>query len=462
MPRKSTAMAVVASAAAAESPRTTRASHSIDLPKEMPEVPTITPDAIFERGPELVSKEEKRIEEEEKHEAPPPKVIFESTPMVKNSVVVPVEVDGESLQDFLQALSKVAGHDCSSLPILEAAKMTYGGGELELEATDLNLWAIVKLKAFGGDQAFQAMLPIARALNIIKRLRTSYNLVKIAMDENNIHFGNYSFPPPGKVEDYPRRPVVMREEALCALPAHYFEEILDRVAPAVSDDVTRQNLCGINLDFEHKVAVATDGHRLHKFKLEQVYVDRLDSLRSAPNVTLSSSFFRFVGAVAGRDWVGLKVSDKQVSAAGEGYAAIMKPVDAAFPPWQQIVPKYKGYWVIDRKDLIDAVKDAQGLCGKEKDKGLTIQVDGITERIMVMAKGPDGERFERRLAGRFNDGPSVLTFGVNPKYLMDAIMSCTGGLIRLAFSKEKDAELSPMTIRGESNDFEAIVTPMRL
>jgi DNA polymerase III sliding clamp (beta) subunit (PCNA family) len=428
-------------------------SPAIRLPPETPP-PTELPPEDVEPKPTAaqISKNELRLLAEAK-DAPVPDKLLESMPMSKPSRVVPVQVSAQMLQDFLDALSHIA---CESVvPILRNVRMSYREAELLLEATDERIWALVRLKAAGGPDGFECVLPLKRARNVVRRIRARYATVPIGLDLDNIHLGNYSLPHGGSIRQYPPRPPLLAEELKVALPASYVSSILKRLGPVVDAKHEKLNLRGIHLDFNDGLAVATDGHRLHFLSLAELRVATRTPNRAPPSVTMTVAFFKFLQAVVDGDWVGLVVNERLVTAAGEDFGILARPLEEGFAQWRSVIAEHRGYWVVDKQVLRQVARDAQAL----ESAHLLLAVDTIGDRLIVRARG-DGATYETALAAQRRGGPSAVRVAVKPSYLYDAVDATGGDLVRLGFDENGD-ELAPLTVRGEDNDFVAVIMPIR-
>lgn len=430
-------------------------SNAIRLPSEMPPPPD-PPAADVEPKPtaEEISKNELRLFDEAKKEAPVPDQLLDSAPMVKPSLVVPVQVSAEMLQDFLDCLSPITRD--SDVPILRNVRMSYREGELLLEATDGRIWALVRLKATGGTDGFECVLPLQRARNVIRRIGARYATASIGVDLANIHLGNYSFPHGGSIREYPPRPPLMPEELKVALPACYVSSILKRLCPAVDPDHSRPNLRGVHLDFNDGLAIATDGHRLHMLALGELKLATRTPNRTPPSVTLTVEFFRFLQSVVERDWVGLIVNQRLVTAAGDDYGILAQPLEEGFVQWRQVLPDHDGFWIVDKEALLQPIRDAQSLGAAQ----LVVAVDTIGEKLIVRTRG-DGATYETTLTARRRGGAAAVRVTLQPRYLREAVEATGGGgLVRLGFD-EDGSELSPVTVRGEDDEFIAVIMPIR-
>lgn len=433
-----------------------RPSPAIRLPDEMPPpAPDLNLEDIDPRPSiEQISHQELRLMDEAK-DAPKPAKVLETAPMLKPSRVVPVQVNGEMFRDFLDALASVA-HEDAAIPILGNVRVTYTEGELLLEATDTRLWALAKLKAIGGRDGFECVLPLKRARNVVRRLLASYSTVSIGVDLESIHLGNYSFPHGGAIRDFPQRQPPAPHELRAILPAHYIDAILSRIAPVVGRDISQEHLHGVHVDFNDGVAVATDGHRLHLLRLAELRVEAKESYRPRPSVTLTTDVFRFLQAVIDREWVGLNVSDKMMTVGGDDFGIMAQPLPGEFPAWRQTVPADSGDWVIDRAAMLELLGDALAL----KARVVRLVLDDLADKLTLTARSDDSELYERSVTAHRKGGSPTVRIGVNPIYLRDAVCAAEGGLVRIGFAAD-DTTLGPITVRGADDEFVAVVMPCR-
>jgi DNA polymerase III sliding clamp (beta) subunit (PCNA family) len=230
------------------------------------------------------------------------KGMLESAPLIKPSLVAPLQVNPALFRQFLDALAIIAG-ETATIPILRNVRMTCRHGEILLEATDGTVWAIARLIARGGDDGFECVLPLSRTLNVVRRISAHYATLSLGIDTESIHIGPYSLPHGGSIRDFPQRMPLQPEELRAALPLHHLKSILERIASVVSTDHERPELRGVHLDFNEGVAVATDGHRLHALVLHDLPIATKNSYRARPSVTLTLAAFEYLRAVVDRQWV---------------------------------------------------------------------------------------------------------------------------------------------------------------
>jgi DNA polymerase III sliding clamp (beta) subunit (PCNA family) len=428
----------------------------IRLPAELPPPLAELPPEVEPAPPaEQVTKNELRLMEERKS-PPPPDRVLENAPFLKPSVVAPVQLNGNLFLQFLDALTSVA-KESADVPIRRNVLLTYTEGELRLEATDDRVWAIARMKAHGGRDGFECVVPLKRARNIVRRMLARYPAMSLGVDGERVHLGDYSFPHGGNIRDFPKRPILLPEELKAALPSLYLHSILERLVGVIDPEHEKPELRGVHLDFEAGVAVATDGYRIHMLGLTELEIVTRKRYRRRPALTLTVELFEYLRSVTERQWVPLVVNEKMVTAAGEDFGVMARPIDGAFVDWQKCVRRDLGYWLIDKAALIETVKDALAVSSES----LELAVDSIGEQLILTAYGPGREVFRRSLRARRKGGLPALRCCVNPQYLRYAIESVEGGLVRLGFDDHEPTR-KPIMVRGEPEDFLAAVMPRTL
>jgi DNA polymerase III sliding clamp (beta) subunit (PCNA family) len=437
-------------------------SWAIPLPEHnLPPSPEIDEDeAIPHPDVEIISAEEERHREQLK-DPPPPETILEATPPVRPSMVPLIEADAELLLGFLAAAELPSLED-GTPPVAGLAKMSFfpaNGSDkprLFLEAANASVWMGVSMSVHGGGaDEHSSVLPIQRAIGVLRRIRTQYNSVYIGMEKEQINFGAYSIPYGGLLENFPNRPPVLIGEVRVAFPAFYVEQVLSKLLPAIGHDISKPQMTGIILDISSRVALSTDGYRMHLVKMPRIPVDTKPGM-SPPMVTVPPIFFKVLAAVVDREWAAVEIGEKQIVAGGSDYAVIAKTVMEGLD-WRKAVPGYKGYWVVDKTSLVGVLTDAMAVAGEGE---VQLNIDALSEKLMVTAKGLDGDRFQKPITAKRFDGPARVCIVVNPRYMLDAAASCAGGLIQLLFDDGKDDKsMAPMMVRGDDEEFLAVIAP---
>jgi hypothetical protein len=433
-------------------------------------------DAIPHPAVEVVSDEERRHQEQMRPKAKVPETLFR-TP-ADPPLVAGAEVDCSVLLGFLNAFEEVSARDCFN-PILSAAKIAYEAdppARLLVEAFGTNLWAMASLDAVAkGVEGFVALVPIRRAVNVLKALQDRADEVVVGVDHMGVGMGPYRVPFAGKVADFPVAPAIRDWEVRAALPATYLDEICDRILP-VQRAPTEPALRGVMLHFEVVrtreaerlmcVALASDGRRLHCLTLPQMAVEtRFESARP-PAVVVSESFFRYLKIMVNREWAALEISEEQILGRGQDFVIAAKATMRGqtmleeATHWRNVALDYPGHWMVDKAELVQLLQEAKQEVGP--DAAVRLQFDALTSELVVSAESDEGDFADSMSGHRVDDCPAVVDVYLDGHYLSDAIRACRGGLIRFGFPASlADQRLEHAVIKGEDDRFKAVIAPLR-
>lgn len=453
-----------------------RQEEAID-PRRIPHRSRLPDDLTPRRPVEVVTEEEVRHESQASRKASLPSDFFRRAPRVEPPLVPGATVSLESLLGFLAAMEAILPPD-SNYPILSSTKIWYepGGSMLFLEAGSHAVWTVVALKVSSGtNKGFQAMLPVQRATNVLTAIRETYPQITIGVDEYGICLGPHTVPFGGLIDDFPDQPVLGDWVARAAMPAFYFREICSRVLLAKSAEFKDIALQGALLDFEYieidgqtKIlctAVATDGARIHILRLPQMVVEVKQSRMRAlpPTITVSAGFFYYMRAIIQHEWAAVEFAANQLTARGEDFLVVARASSEGksmlneLVNWRKMNTEWPGYWLASSVKLGELVK-AAGLRGALECR---LQVDARNETLTITSMAPAGERFSQSISVRGYDAPALVDVRVSVSFLTDALMACMGGLVRLAFNPDiDDQSSSPVVIRGEDEQFKAIIMPI--
>jgi len=279
----------------------------------------------------------------------------------------------------------------------------------------------------------------------------------------------------GKVEDFPAQPILRDWEARAAVPAFYFEEICSRVIPAQGTLGTLKDdrLRGVLLDFDvvdvegHQrilcSAIATDGGRIHIFRMPRVQVQTRAQDALPPPIIVPAKYFSYLRSVANREWTAFEINEEQLIGRGEDYLAVVK---ATMPgkalgnamDWRKVDIRYPGNWTVDRKDLERIAKAA---VDASKEGDIRLRIDSIHESLELCSWGEEGQKFKDRIPARRFDGPPAVQVKLNGHYLLQAVLACKSGLIHLGFQEAlEDQAYSPVVVEGEEENFKAVMMPL--
>ncbi len=133
----------------------------------------------------------------------------------------------------------------------------------------------------------------------------------------------------------------------------------------------------------------------------------------------------------------------------------VKLTEAAFPPYEQVIPNLHERVVIAPRTALTEALRRVSLVSQERSLGVKLVVEAgkVTVCTENPAIGDASEEVEVDYAG------SPVTLGFNARYIVDALAAVEGDEVRLELSKELD----PGVIRNiGGDDFVAVVMPMRI
>lgn len=427
-------------------------------------------DAIPVREVEVVSKEEEKHRRQLEKKAKKPATSFVSSAAVLDRKISGVEVDCETLFGFLAASERAVPVD-KNYPILSSVKLSYEANaeRMFIETNSTNLWTAVAIKATPiGTDGFEVMVPARHARNAANTMRDEFRSVTVGMNEKNFWIGRHCIPSGGRVSDLPPRPVLRKWETRAAVPASYFEEICSRVMNVSSKDPTKPGLHGVLLDFvvaaDRSItctAVGSDGFRMHILDLPQMRIQPRGHA-PPPSLVIGEQFFRYLRTVANREWTALELSETQVNARGEDYQAVASATmkgsaTGGISNWRSVNVDYPGHWAVDRKDFERVLKKTQEEGSDEK---IDIRFDAMHEQLDVWFYNRDSRKTKESIGARRFGGPGAVDVPLNANYLLSAVAACKSGVIRLGFAGVKEQGRSPVTVRGDVDQFKAIVMPI--
>lgn len=183
-----------------------------------------------------------------------------------------LNINRENLVEALRIVNPATGKS-TNLPVLGCVLMQAETGKITLTTTDLDVFIRFSVDTDVLDTGSIAV-PIKTFIGIISAL-SDENVLLETGDNNSLQIkaekSNYKLNTlPG--DEFPALPVV---ESQSTYTVDDFAQVLNKTSFAMSTDLNRFVLNGVNLVFENNLleAVATDGRRLSLVKKDIVYTD---------------------------------------------------------------------------------------------------------------------------------------------------------------------------------------------
>lgn len=360
----------------------------------------------------------------------------------------------------------------TTMPMLQRIAVRYSAGKLAIEATDLELALTVTVPATSTN-ALDTTLDARMTRDMLKVFPTGECVLYHATDTKfSLDLGV------GDVKarlftlasrDYPK---IERGDTgeWFTIDAKLLRELLDDTADTVCKDSTRFHLGGVlleSVDGETLRAVATDGHRLvrsTRAHLTAFQTRRPDSATVA-GVILPAKAVRELRRLLDDGMCEIQMGKRWLHVRQGDWTLAIRPTDAAFPPYQQVIPSApKALVTVDREALIDACKRAKVMCSDTR--GMKFILSWGTH-LIVESDHPDAGDLREQIVASFWNKYDGTTVGVNHGYLLTALQALTCDRVQLGIS----GELDPVLIRDADDAgmhtiddarYVGVVMPMRI
>jgi len=341
----------------------------------------------------------------------------------------------------------------STMPMLANVLLrAQGKTKLLVAATDLNVSLSAELKSTNASEG--GITVNAKALHDIVTALPGDELTIKRADNSwaEIKAGKVAYRVVGMPDrDFPKVPD-HREAPFSDVEAGVLREMIDRTLFSVCNDETRFHLNGVLFESNGSKArmVSTDGHRLSK-------VER--GLPGGPQLTAGviipkKGLLEIKRVLDGATTAKLAVKTPYVFLQADDLVLAVKLIDAQFPPYEQVVPKdHKRSMVIDRHQLIDALKRAQLMASETRGVKFAMESGKLT----IASDNPDvGEVREELEADLTGDAVAI---GFNPKYVIELLGQMASDQIGLELGGELDPGLfKPLG----ADEYLGVIMPMRI
>ncbi len=254
-------------------------------------------------------------------------------------------------------------------------------------------------------------------------------------------------------EDFPEPPDYGGEGEL-TLQMGLFRNAIDSVLYAVSTDMHRQILTGVQLTYDGEILtlVATDTHRLAVRRIAQpgigsnltaVVPERaLRAIKSLPLPDDSSVTIRFGVGRLGVDAGGSKV--------------VAQLLAGAYPNWERVVPtEFTRSWSVEVDQLDDKIKRTLILA---RDSANRVKFKGTGETIVLSARSEEKGEAKEEVPMVSSNGDVEIAF--NGKYVLDALGAVSGPGVRIEMTEaSRSAIFRPA---DDADGFFCVIMPMAL
>ena len=357
----------------------------------------------------------------------------------------------DSIQTTQRAVSSRA-----SLPILSHIVMSTQDDNLQLTATDLEMWMQCSTKATVEESG--AVTVPARVISEVLAALPDED-VTIEQKEGGrigLSCGTATYELLGlEPEDFPKPPEV-EGEASFTIKSQDLQTLVERTLFATSQDSSRVTLTGVLLTLDNSTlkAVATDTHRLCLATADVMDVAGAASTVIVPERTIGE-VSRLASELEAEGTITVNASATQILFECGESRLTSRLIEGQFPNYERVIPiEFEKKLIIPTEQFRAAVKRA-AIVARDDANRVTFETSAGT--LKLSAESPNiGTASEEVDVVREGDD---IRMAFNAKYLLDFL----GTINAEAIEMELTGELSPALIRPQGvYDYTYVLMPMQV
>lgn len=340
----------------------------------------------------------------------------------------------------------------NSVPILCNVRLRVGKNGLRIIATDLDIEAIIHCDAIDHSDAFDITVN-ARTLSSIARAAGSSDMriektesgATITIDDGAATYNVPTLP----AGDFPSF-AWARADEIETFSNGSFVAMLNKVKFCISSEETRYYLNGIawTIAKDHRVFVATDGHKLAACRYSPDGGDEITRIIPRKAVSVICKH------LAGKD-VKVFATERPIAIdiAAPGLLIRTKLIDGTFPDWSRVVPTANDKALkVNRQQLATAIAQATAV-GSDRIRAVKLAPDG--DRLAIEHKSP--EFGSGRVATSIAWPKGAKAFGLNHSYFSLMAANCDS-----EFEIKIDTPVSPILFTDADETMTRVIMPMRV
>ena len=359
--------------------------------------------------------------------------------------------------DFLKPLQRVQGivEKRNTMPILSNVSLSASGGNLNILATDLEVFIKDTLETQVTEEG-SVTVNARKLFEIVKELPdetidvSSGKEGRVTIKGKKARFNIMGLPS----KDFPVFPAV-EETSLVEVNGDSLKEMIDKTSFAVSTDETRYNINGFLLekDGQKTKMVSTDGHRLALIEKEadigvtekkSVLLPRkgVMEIRKLLDEEADGKFF-------------MSILEKNVLMKKGSTLINIRLIEGEFPDYKKVVPAENNKEVvIERVDLLHSLK-RMSILSSDRIKGVKFNFTKST--LTLSSSSPDIGDATEELDTEY--GGEDLEIAFNARYIIDMLEAVDDEKVTILL---KDSLNPGIITPGGSKGYSYVIMPMRL
>ncbi|RDV16494.1 DNA polymerase III subunit beta [Pontibacter diazotrophicus] len=361
---------------------------------------------------------------------------------------------------LLKQLSSINGVVTNNpvVPILENFLFEINNSTLTITASDLETSMITELPVEAKENG-RIAAPARILLETLKNLPDQP--VTFTIDEETytieISSSNGRYKLSGEnATDFPRVPVVQGANAI-EIPSNALARAINKTIFAVSNDELRPAMTGIfvQLRFDSVTFVATDGHRLLRYRRTDVATTQEASL------IIPRKAFTLLKSTLPSEATAVRMEFNQSNAffSFDNIRMICRLIDERYPDYENVIPvQNPNKLVIDRQDLLSSVKRISIYSNKTTHQ-IRLKLNG--SELHVSAEDLDfSNEANERLTCQYEG--EDMEIGFNAKFLMEMLNNLDSDEITFELSTPNRAGLLMPIVNEDSENVLMLVMPVML
>lgn len=361
---------------------------------------------------------------------------------------------------LLKHLSAINGVVASNpiLPILENILVELEGNQLKLTASDLQTVMTTSLEVEGSENGSIA-LPAKLLLETLRSLPEQP--VTLAADAGTfgaeISTKNGRFKLSGENPiDFPKIPEVSKNQSI-EVNSLVLGEAIANTLLAVSNDDMRPAMTGvlIQMNSEHTNFVATDGHRLVRYRRIDIQTPQASSL------ILPKKALALLKATLPADDTQVTVEFSQSNAffSFQSIQLICRIIDERFPEYENAIPKQNDNIItINRLEFLSSVKRISIYSNKTTHQ---IRLKVAANKLTISAEDLDYSNEANEVLVCEYKGKEM-EIGFNAKLISELLSNLSAKFVDIKLSEPNKAGLIIPSDQDENEDILLLVMPVML
>ncbi len=360
------------------------------------------------------------------------------------------------LQKCLGSISTVIPSK-STLPILENFLFDLSGDQLNIIATDLEIFASVSLKVKGNEDG-KIAVPAKRLLETVRALteekvnfKADNSSYKIEMATNN---GVYKLTGESS-ESYPTVPSAQENEEL-EVESESLRRLINKTAFAVSTDELRPAMTGVLLQLNKSGirAVATDGHRLVKLTNKTFLTGKTEKELIIPAKALNLVAKCIEGTISK-----ITLNESQTTFHLGNITMVSRVIEEKYPNYESVLPlENDKKLIVNKNQLLSAVRRTALYASSTTH---LVRFSMTKKLISVSAEDIDfGSEAKETMECEY--GSESLEIGFNSTYVMDVLNHVDSEEVEFLFSTPARAAIVKPAKQQPGEDLLMLVMPVRL